>query len=140
MSCPAKRLSGLVLAVFALLAPAASLGAEEPEFIVLQGGDDFRFHCVACHGHDGRGDGTMAEILAVPPADLTGIALRNGGSFPFWRVYTIISGEMAMAGHQTFQMPGYWRRFERDENKPGYLPAHLRILLLTHYLASIQAE
>ena len=64
----------------------------------------------------------------------------GGGAFPFWRVFTIISGEQAMAGHQTFQMPGYWKRFERDEAKPGYLPAHLRILLLTHYLASIQAE
>lgn len=141
MSCPAKHLSGLVLAAFALLAPAApSAAAEEKEFIVLQGGDDYRFHCVACHGHDARGDGTMAKILAVPPADLTGIAARNGGAFPFWRVYTIISGEMGMAGHQTFQMPGYWKRFERDEDKPGYLPAYLRILLLTHYLASIQAE
>lgn len=27
-----------------------------------------------------------------------------------------------------------------DDTKPGYLPAHLRVLVLTHYLESIQGK
>ena len=49
-----------------------------------------------------------------------------------------ISGKSAVDGHQAFQMPEYWERFRRDESKPGYLPAHIRILVLTHYVHSIQ--
>jgi len=52
----------------------------------------------------------------------------------------MISGKAQVAGHQTFQMPEYWEHFRRDEAKPGYLPAHVRILLLTHYLDSIQVN
>ena len=42
--------------------------------------------------------------------------------------------------HETFQMPQFWQRFRDDESKPGYLPAAVRILLLTHYVESLQAK
>jgi len=80
----------------------------------------------------------MAEILVLPPTDLTGIAAKHGGDFPFWRIYEVVAGAQSVTGHETFQMPRFWSRFRGDEGKPGYLPARVRILLLTHYLESIQ--
>ncbi len=127
------------LAVALLLSFGGESLAQQP-LIIQEGEDDYRWHCVACHGHDGRGHGPMAEILAVPPADLTRIALRRNGNFPFWTVYDTISGTRALTAHQSFQMPGYWDRFRGDEAKPGFLPAHVRIVLLTHYLESIQEK
>ena len=115
----------------------APVATQEP-LIVRDGKEDYRWHCVACHGEDGRGRGAMADILVVPPADLTRISQRHGGIFPFWQVYAMISGKSAVAGHQTCQMPEYWERLRSGEAKPGYLPAHVRILMLTHYLDSIQ--
>jgi mono/diheme cytochrome c family protein len=35
----------------------------------------YRVFCASCHG--GAGDGSVAAILHVPPADLTAIARRN---------------------------------------------------------------
>ncbi|MDJ0947250.1 MAG: hypothetical protein QNJ30_27705 [Kiloniellales bacterium] len=127
------------LAIVLSLACGAEALAQQP-LIIQEGEDDYRWHCVACHGHDGRGRGPMAEVLAIPPSDLTGIARRSGGDFPFWQVYDTISGVRSLTAHQSFQMPGYWERFRGDEAKPGFLPAHVRIVLLTHYLESIQEE
>lgn len=133
------------ISVGLLLAGLMALAALYPEFAVAQepqvirdGEEDYRWHCAACHGDDGRGRGAMAAMLVVPPANLTRVSQRQGGTFPFWQVYAMISGKSAVDGHQTFQMPEYWERFRRDEAKPGYLPAYIRILLLTHYLESIQ--
>ena len=124
-------------AVMLSIAPASRALAQDPE-VLAQGKDDYAWHCTACHGEKGRGDGPMATILTVPPADLTAIAAAGGGRFPFWRIYDIIAGKQNVAGHQTFQMPDFWARYRRDEAKPGYLPAHIRILLLTHYVESLQ--
>ena len=127
-------LAGLI--TLAALNPDLAV-AQEPQ-IIRDGEDDFRWHCVACHGEDGRGRGAMAPMLVVPPADLTRIAQRRDGTYPFWQVYAMISGKSAVDGHQTFQMPEYWERFRRDEGRPGYPPVHIRILVLTHYVESIQ--
>lgn len=48
--------------------------------------------CLSCHGASGRGDGPAAVGLDHPPADLTGIAARNGGTFPTTRVMSVIDG------------------------------------------------
>ncbi len=126
-------------AVLLSIVPVSGAAAQDPE-VLAQGKDDYAWHCMACHGEKGRGDGTMAPILTVPPTDLTAIAAAGSGRFPFWRVYDIIAGKQDVAGHQTFQMPDFWARYQRDEAKPGYLPAHIRILLLTHYVESLQEQ
>jgi hypothetical protein len=106
--------------------------------VVSDGKDDFEWHCSACHGTNGKGNGPMAKILIKAPSDLTAIAKNNDGSFPFWRVYRIIAGKTAVPGHETFQMPDFWRRFSGDEKAFGLLPAHVRVLMLTHYVETIQ--
>jgi len=107
--------------------------------VVAEAEEDYTLYCAACHGDQGRGDGELASILVKPPSDLAGINERHGG-FPFWTIYAMIAGEEAVPGHDTFQMPHYAERMKADEEKPGFYPAHIRILLLTHYLESLQPE
>lgn len=122
-------------------APHPSAAQEGPDPTVINDGkDDFEWQCVACHGTEGTGNGPMAKMLVKPPADLTGIAKNNSGTFPFWRVYRIISGKEAVPGHETFQMPNYWKRFSKDEKYWGFLPPHVRVLLLTHYVETLQKQ
>jgi mono/diheme cytochrome c family protein len=52
----------------------------------------FQKFCAACHGAGGQGDGAAAAGLPKKPADLTGIAARNGGTFPAIRVMSTIDG------------------------------------------------
>jgi mono/diheme cytochrome c family protein len=117
--------------------PVAWGGQDE---VVADGRADFELHCQACHGAGGRGDGPMAALLVVPPSDLTAIAAANDGAFPFWRVYAQIEGKSPVKGHETFQMPIFGERLERDVGRPGFLAPHLRVLLLTHFVESLQAE
>jgi hypothetical protein len=50
-------------------------------------------------------------------------------------------GKQAVPGHETFQMPEFWKRFSRDEKDWDYpLPPHVRVLLLTHYVETLQEQ
>jgi len=122
-------------------AVAPGLAQDKPdEQVIGEGKSDYDWQCSACHGDSAKGDGPMAKMLVKPPADLTAIASANGGIFPFWRVYRIIAGKTQVPGHETFQMPDFWRRFRGDEKEWGFLPPHVRILELTHYIESIQKK
>ena len=135
------RLLGTCGALLAICcAAAAAPAAAQQDRVIGDGQAEYERHCQACHGDSGRGDGQMAKILVIPPADLTVIAEANGGSFPFWQIYAAIDGSQEVSGHETFQMPEYWARFREEETKPGYAAAHLRVLVLTHYLESLQAQ
>ncbi len=133
------RLACALLATGLAVAGAGGSLAQQAA-VLAEGADDYESHCAACHGPAGRGDGPMAAILVLPPSDLTGIARARQGVFPFWRVYEIIQGRAPVKGHETFQMPLMEERFRRDQGKPGYRPAHIRLLTLTHYLESLQAK
>ena len=109
---------------------------------VIQGGEiEYQQHCAVCHGSDGRGGGAMAVDLAVKPADLTQVASRNGGVFPFWRIYRTIDGREFVRGHGTREMPVWGRRFQEESREAGPLQETLvkgRVLGLVFYLQSIQ--
>jgi mono/diheme cytochrome c family protein len=130
-----------LISVGLLAAAAFAANASESKRAVLDDGRmEFEENCTACHGKDGTGTGELAVKLVKPPKDLTAIAARNGGVFPFWQVFEIIAGETPVAGHDTFQMPQYSKRMRAQEGAPGFLPAHVRVLELTHYLESIQKK
>lgn len=127
-----------VLALLAIRSAPPAFGQQAA--VIADGQADYEANCVGCHGADAKGDGQMAEILTIKPPDLTQIAKRNGGVFPFWKIYATIDGETAVKGHMFGPMPIWWERFKQDEKKPGYFPAHVRILEITHYLESIQQK
>lgn len=145
MACTQKipgSIRAVLLGAGLLFGMAASgLAQEAPdEQVIGEGKSDYEWQCSACHGPDGKGDGPMANMLVKRPADLTAIAKANGGKFPFWRVYRVIAGKTHVPGHETFQMPDFWKRFSGDEKEWGFLPPHVRVLELTHYIESIQEK
>lgn len=142
LSPKSLRCSALALCAALLIGVAGPLSAQETpdERVISAGKDDYDWNCASCHGADGKGGGSMAKMLVKPPIDLTAIAATNDGRFPFWRVYQIIAGNKPVPGHETFQMPDFWRRFRGDETAYGSLPAYVRILLLTHYIENLQEK
>lgn len=74
---------------------AAPAMAQDP----VEGAALFQGFCAACHGHDARGDGPMAAILEVLPADLTALSAENGGTFPAARVAQRIDGRDPLLAH-----------------------------------------
>ncbi len=66
---------------------------------IEEGEAAFMAHCAGCHGASARGDGPMAPLLSIPPADLTGIAGRNNGTFPTSYVIRRIDGTTDMLAH-----------------------------------------
>jgi mono/diheme cytochrome c family protein len=73
-----------------LLLSACLPNAEQAE--PPSGAEDFVAYCAGCHGISGQGDGALAATLDRRPADLTGLAARNGGDFPTTRVMAKIWG------------------------------------------------
>jgi len=120
-----------------LIAGAHQACAQSPQVLAL-GKAEFEFHCVVCHGSEGRGDGEMSKVLVKPPTNLTQLTQTNDGRFPFWQVYAIIGGAASVIGHQPFEMPGFWKRFHAEEKRDSLLSAEMRILVLTHYIESLQ--
>jgi mono/diheme cytochrome c family protein len=67
--------------------------------------------CAVCHGPGGTGDGVMAEVLTIPPTDLT--ALGRGDAFPILRVAEQVDGRRALLAHGG-EMPIFGPWFEGD--------------------------
>ena len=107
------------------------------------GRGDFMNYCAACHGVGGKGDGTVAEFLTISAADLTQMALRNGGIFPRQRAIEVIDGRAQVSVHGERDMPvwGDWFKFEADSDGAGTKTEKVvreRITSLVDYLESIQ--
>jgi mono/diheme cytochrome c family protein len=137
-----KPLAAFVIACFiglAILFHFDDASAQEAE--VIAGGElEYQKYCAVCHGVDARGGGIMAKFLTLRPADLTQIATRNGGTFPFWQIYRVIDGG-EVRGHGSRDMPIWGDRFRTQAggNDPGSrAQAAGRLLGLVFYLQHIQ--
>lgn len=98
-----KRLA-LTLCLLASPALAAEPDAETGHGV-------FNALCVVCHGAEARGDGPMAQILTVMPADLTQLSASNGGVFPTFRVVRQIDGRDPLLAHGG-EMPLFGEMFD----------------------------
>ncbi len=105
--------------------------ADEPRQLYLRS-------CASCHGVDGRGDGPVAPALVVPPADLTRLAARYGGTFPRDVVIEVIAGERELAPHGTREMPVWSQRFGTGTAAAASIYARRRLELLADHVASLQ--
>jgi mono/diheme cytochrome c family protein len=115
---------------------------EEQAARVAAGDQLFGGYCSSCHGTDARGKGPVAPALRTPPADLTRIAERAGGTFDAAKVAAVIDGRTRIEAHGERDMPVWGRMFDdRNENmmtdetllSPGM------IFDLVEYLRTIQA-
>jgi putative copper export protein/mono/diheme cytochrome c family protein len=77
-----------------------------------QGAALYAARCAACHGAVGRGDGTLARTLAVPPADLTAAHLwmHTDGELFWWLTHGIEAprGGLAMPGFPDLAEDDRW--------------------------------
>ena len=89
--------------------------------MVERGAALFRTHCAPCHGPAGRGDGTAAAALAVPPADLTAehVDDHTDGDIFWWLTYGMAGTAMPGFEH-TLSDTERWQliRFVRSLRDP----------------------
>lgn len=109
------------------------------------GQEEYRMHCAACHGLEGRGDGPIGQILKTPAPNLAQITERNGGKFPVQKIYDIIEGSSVLAAHGTRDMPLWGDRYRAapDPQTPDQAAAasdlaQQRILSLVYFLGTLQ--
>lgn len=95
--------------------PASSLAALKMDI----GKSEYQASCAVCHGQDGRGGGSFAEVLQLTVPDLTTLSRANGGVFPFDRVYQVIDGRDDIKAHGTREMPIWGKHFTFSAN-PEY--------------------
>ena len=107
---------------------------------IAEGRLSYRVHCASCHGEGGKGDGPMAKVLKIQPADLTRLALSHQGRFPRDEVYNAIDGRREVTGHGPGAMPVWGATFQdRGQDRPQEQEVREKILDLLAYLESIQA-
>ncbi|HTS64207.1 MAG TPA: c-type cytochrome [Candidatus Acidoferrales bacterium] len=104
----------------------------------LDGKSLYQEFCAVCHGTDGKGGGPAASALKMPPADLTQIARRNGGTFPDTRVMSILKGETSISAHGSQDMPTWGKTF--NDVSGNLTVAQGRMHALVMYLEQMQAK
>ena len=117
--------------------PLADLTKREE--IIARGQQSFTRNCASCHGSEATGDGPVAATLTVEPANLTQLSQKEGGEFPFWRVYRSVDGRLELPGHGTREMP-IWGFVFRKSQWDTETQIRDRILQLVYYIESIQEE
>jgi mono/diheme cytochrome c family protein len=126
----------------ALTGAAQTTGPRTPSLVIpsMSGQDLFNFYCTSCHGREGKGNGPVAAALKIPPADLTLIRRRNGGTFPKERLVSFIAGggTMLSGAHGSNEMPVWGPIFVSLD--PSDRLAVIRIENVVQYLESIQAN
>jgi cytochrome c len=110
------------------------------------GRTDFVTYCAACHGVEGRGDGTIAEFLTITATDLTQLSKKNAGVFPRERAINVIDGRAEVKVHGPRDMPvwGDWFEFEAGSSVAGKgaeeKVVQARINALVDYIETIQEK
>ena len=127
-----------------ILLGMAWAGAQQPPSIpgatVSAGQQYFERYCSACHGMTGRGDGSAAPALRIPPADLTRLAQRRGGHFPVAEIAAFIDGRTSVPAHGSREMPIWGERFGEmgGGGSVGEEVVRGNLLVLIEYLQAIQ--
>jgi mono/diheme cytochrome c family protein len=96
-------------------------------------------YCAGCHGASLKGDGPVAAGLVKKPGDLTTIASRNNGVFPFDKVAATIDGRQSKDAHETKDMPIWGEVFALSPGADG-AAAERAIARVAHYVWSKQSK
>jgi mono/diheme cytochrome c family protein len=124
---------GLVVGPVSL--PAADTGVEVAA--AAKGRITYGRYCVSCHGPKAKGDGPLARDLSVPVPDLTTLARRHGGTFPYDRVVQVIQRGETVRGHGTADMPAWGDAFKKTKGT-GEATVDAAIRNLGEYLRTLQ--
>lgn len=127
------RAMAAVLAVFAAFGLIAGRSGAEDQDAGAYGRVTYRVYCQNCHGSSAKGNGTLAQLMKVQPADLTRISLKRGGTFPVDEIMRIIDGREEVLAHGAREMPIWGEALTGDEDG-----VQKKIRNLIAYLESIQ--
>ena len=111
--------------------------AQFPPTYVPSGQQIYQQFCAACHGLDAKGDGPTASRLKTPPSDLTILAKRNMGKFPYDYVASVLRFGPGPSTHGSSDMPT-WGPIFQIIDKNNERAVQQRIKNLSAYLASLQ--
>jgi mono/diheme cytochrome c family protein len=134
-----------LLLAAAVLALSACQPRETP-LPELSGAELYTYHCSACHGPQGEGDGPVAEVMNVAVPNLRVLSQRNGGKFPAEAVASYIDGRNLPVAHGDRYMPIWGDIFSRpdavagtdDGSEPDEALVARRIKAITEFLERIQ--
>ncbi len=98
----------------------------------------FQEYCAVCHGKGGQGNGPAAAALKTPPANLTLLAKKNGGTFPVRHVQDVLKFGIQNPAHGTSDMPVLGPTFRALSTDNDVVT--LRIANITDYLQSLQVR
>jgi mono/diheme cytochrome c family protein len=97
-------------------------------------------YCGACHGPNAKGDGVAGTFMRPKPPDLTQIAKKNDGKFPFEPTMAVIDGRNTIRAHGDPDMPVWGEIFSEQSgwDVSRRVDARGKLMLITDYLRSIQ--
>jgi mono/diheme cytochrome c family protein len=110
-----------------------------PSNYVPSGEQMYKQYCAACHGADAKGHGPARAALKMPAADLTTLAKRHGGKFPYEYVTGVLRFGPGVPSHGSADMPTWGPIFDYLDNH-NQSSVQQRIKNLCDYLASLQEK
>jgi len=120
----------------AIGAPAQDQNQLPPEY-VPSGAAIYSQYCASCHGTDAKGNGPVKKVLRKPAPDLTTLAKRHGGKFPYPYVVGVLRFSPGISSHGSGDMPMWGPLFEYYYNQNS---AQQRIRNLCDFLAALQVK
>jgi mono/diheme cytochrome c family protein len=139
----------LILAALLLFSPvctaqnqkasAAAPDREGQARMPIEGSSIFQYRCATCHGADGRGHGPQSAALKHAVPNLTLIARRNGGKFPYQQVKEVIEGKrQSPLAYGYRQVPIYGPIFHQIEADQDW--GEVRLDAIIKQVESIQQK
>ncbi len=133
-------ITGLLLPIsFSAAGRTKSPASETRSQSIASGKTLFMQHCASCHGDDAKGAGPAAVALKKQPPDLTALAKRNHGKFPYDQVSKAITGDFAVPAHGSREMP-MWGPLFLALTGENAREAERLTTNLTDYIKSIQVK
>jgi len=116
--------------------PATHAATEPPD--AASGRQTYMSYCASCHGEHLKGMGPAASAMKTPPPDLTTLAKRHDGKFPYEYVGGVVRFGKPLSAHGSPDMPVWGPIFSMvDFNEVNI---RQRIKNLCEFLASQQEK
>jgi mono/diheme cytochrome c family protein len=125
--------------LFSVAQKTSSKIAETHSKSMASGKTLFMQHCASCHGDDAKGAGPAAVALKKQPPDLTALAKRNHGKFPYDQVSKAIDGDFEVPAHGSIEMPT-WGPLFLALTGLNARDAESLTATLTDYIKSLQVK
>lgn len=129
--------SALLILIACIARAGPAVNEELPPNYMPTGEQMYKQYCGACHGKDGKGQGPLAVVLKTLPADLTTLAKRHDGKFPYEYVANVLQFGPGFPAHGSEEMPT-WGPIFRYYDKRNEKVVKQRIRTLSEYIASLQ--